>query len=64
VLNFSISPGNNSFAGRVSIPDTLARKLSGLEFRPKEGLARLRSVQSARRIFTVIIEEVHGCPAR
>ena len=34
MLNFSISPGNNSFAGRVSIPDTLARKLSGLKFRP------------------------------
>ena len=32
--NFSISPGNNRIVGRVSIPDILAQRLSGLESRP------------------------------
>lgn len=28
-----MNPGNDSFAGRISIPDTLVQKLSGLESR-------------------------------
>jgi hypothetical protein len=34
VCNFSTSPGNDCFVGRVSIPDTVAQRLSGLESRP------------------------------
>jgi hypothetical protein len=29
--HFSTSPGNDCIAGRVSIPDTVAQRLSGLE---------------------------------
>ena len=32
--NFSIDPGNDRIVGRVSIPDTLAQKLPGLESPP------------------------------